>query len=206
VEKTHDYAHDNPALVPSFLDMGDFDKDFSDAHGLWSLLTAIRQLEEAVSDTIMAAGSEAYHAALAVYHNVQAAAKQDIPGAKAIYENLKPHFSGGKKHGLVEGWGDKPEPKRNSPFPSEAPGASADTLFQSPPGLFRSSDTLNERRGHAFSVFVGSFLVFRHAQRRVRTRFFNVCRGFFNLSDIQRTSLMVLFQYLDVSGDPADNS
>jgi hypothetical protein len=99
VEKTHDYASDNPTLVPSYLDMGDFDKDFSDAHGLWRLLTAIRQLEEAVEDTIMIAGSEAYHAALAVYHNVQAAAKQDVPGAKAIYEDLKTRFPGGKKRG-----------------------------------------------------------------------------------------------------------
>ena len=97
VEKTHDYAHDNPTLVPSYLDMDDFDKDFSDAHGLWSLHTAIHQLDELVEDTIMAAGSEAYHAALAVYHNVQAAAKQDIPGAKAIYEDLKSRFPGGKK-------------------------------------------------------------------------------------------------------------
>jgi hypothetical protein len=52
-----------------------------------------------VEDTIMVAGSEAYYAALAVYHNVQAAAKQDIPGAKAIYEDLRPHFPGGRKRG-----------------------------------------------------------------------------------------------------------
>ncbi|MDR1301422.1 MAG: hypothetical protein LBK43_02990 [Treponema sp.] len=72
-------ARDNPNLVPSYLDISDFDKDFSDAHGLWSLLTAIRQLEEAISDTIMATGSEAYRAALAVYHNVQAAANPFSP-------------------------------------------------------------------------------------------------------------------------------
>jgi hypothetical protein len=42
----------------------------------------IKQLEEAVKDTIMAVGSEAYHAALAFYHNVQAAAKDDIPGQR----------------------------------------------------------------------------------------------------------------------------
>jgi hypothetical protein len=99
VGKTHDYAGDNPTLVPSFLDMDEFDKDFSDAHRLWRLLTATRQLEEMVEDTIMVAGSEAYHAALAVYHNIQAAAKQDIPGAKAIYEDLKTRFPGGKKRG-----------------------------------------------------------------------------------------------------------
>jgi hypothetical protein len=26
VEKTHDYASDNPTLVPSYLDMGDFER------------------------------------------------------------------------------------------------------------------------------------------------------------------------------------
>jgi hypothetical protein len=99
VEKAYDYACDNPTLVPSYLNMDDFGKDFSDAHGLWRLLTAIQQLEEGVSDTIMAAGSEAYHAALAVYHNAQAAAKDDIPGAKAVYETLRVHFPVGKKRG-----------------------------------------------------------------------------------------------------------
>jgi hypothetical protein len=99
VEKAHDYAHDNQPLVPSYLDMGAFDVDFADAHGLWSLLTLMKQLEEAVEDTIMAAGSEAYHAALAFYHNVQAAAKDDIPGAKAIFEDLKTRFPGGKRQG-----------------------------------------------------------------------------------------------------------
>jgi hypothetical protein len=97
VEKAHDYAHDNPNLVPSYLNTGAFDIDFKDAHGLWSLLTVIKQLEEAVEDTIMAAGSEAYHAALAFYHNVQAAAKDDVPGAKAIVEDLKTRFPGGKR-------------------------------------------------------------------------------------------------------------
>jgi hypothetical protein len=96
-EKAHDYAHDNPALTPSYLDMTAFDVDFADAHGLWNLLTLVKQLEEALEDTIMAAGSEAYHAALAFYHNVQAATKDDIPGAKAIFEDLKTRFPGGKR-------------------------------------------------------------------------------------------------------------
>jgi hypothetical protein len=34
VEKAHDYALDNPALFPSYLDMAAFNADFSDAHGL----------------------------------------------------------------------------------------------------------------------------------------------------------------------------
>jgi hypothetical protein len=107
VEKAHDYAADNPVLVPSYLDMAAFDVDFADAHGLWGLLTLIRQLEEAVEDTVMAAGSEAFHAALAFYHNAQAAARDDIPGAKAICEELKARFPGGRrKGGAAEEGGD----------------------------------------------------------------------------------------------------
>jgi hypothetical protein len=102
VEKAHDYAADNPVLVPSFLDMAAFDVDFADVHGLWSTLTLIKQLEEAVEDTVMTAGSEAYHAALAFYHNVQAAAQDDIPGAKAIFADLKTRFPGGKRSGTTE--------------------------------------------------------------------------------------------------------
>jgi hypothetical protein len=99
VEKAHDYAADNPTLTPSYMDMSAFDVDFADAHGLWNILTLIKQLEEAVEDTIMTAGSEAFHAALCFYHNAQAAAKDDIPGARAIFEDLKTRFPSGTRRG-----------------------------------------------------------------------------------------------------------
>jgi hypothetical protein len=110
VEKAHDYAHDNPNLVPGFLDMTAFDVDFADAHGLWSVLTLVKQLQETLEDTVMVAGSEAYHGALAFYHNTQAAAKQDVPGAKAIYEDLKTRFPRGKRKAT----GEAPEDSRDT--------------------------------------------------------------------------------------------
>jgi hypothetical protein len=97
VEKAHDYAHNNPELVPSYLDLASFDVDFADAHGLWTILNTVKQLHELLEDTILASGSEAFHAALAVYHNTQAAAKQDVPGAKAVYEDLKTRFPSVKR-------------------------------------------------------------------------------------------------------------
>jgi hypothetical protein len=105
VEKAHAYAHDNSNLVPSFLDMTAFDVDFTDTHGLWSILILVKQLQETLEDTVMTAGSEAYHAALAFYHNTQAAAKQDVPGARAIYEDLKTRFPGRKR----KSGGEEPE-------------------------------------------------------------------------------------------------
>jgi hypothetical protein len=71
-----------------------FGADFEDAHGLWTLVNSIRQLEENVGDTEMTAGSEAYQAALVFYKSATTAAKQDVPGAKTVYEELKTRFPG----------------------------------------------------------------------------------------------------------------
>ncbi|MDR1216469.1 MAG: hypothetical protein LBK25_07295 [Treponema sp.] len=92
VEKSFDFARRNPDLVPPYLDVDAFGVDFSDAHGLWTILNSVQQFEEAIDDTEMIAGSEAYQAALVFYHSVKAAAAQDVPGAKAVYEELKTRF------------------------------------------------------------------------------------------------------------------
>jgi hypothetical protein len=92
VEKAYDFALQNPNLVPPYLEVDAFGLDFADAHGLWTLLNTIQQLEESVDDTEMAAGSEAYQAALVFYQSVKTSAAQDIPGAKAVYEELRTRF------------------------------------------------------------------------------------------------------------------
>jgi hypothetical protein len=97
VEKAYDFAKQNLNLVPPYLEMAAFGTDFTDAHGLWSLHNIVLQLEEGIGDTEMAAGSEAYQAALVFYKSVKMAAAQDIPGAKAVYEELKTRFPGGKR-------------------------------------------------------------------------------------------------------------
>jgi hypothetical protein len=97
VEKAYDFAQKNPSLLPPYLDLGAFGADFADAHGLWTLLNSVQQLEEGIDDTEMIAGSEAYQAALVFYHAVKLAAEQDIPGAKAVYEELRPRFPGVKR-------------------------------------------------------------------------------------------------------------
>jgi hypothetical protein len=97
VEKAYDFARQNPNLAPPYLEMGAFGTDFTDAHGLWSIHNLVMQLEEGIGDTEMTAGSEAYQAALVFYKSVKMAAAQDIPGAKAVYEELKTRFPSGKR-------------------------------------------------------------------------------------------------------------
>jgi hypothetical protein len=50
------------------------------------------QLKENIDDTELIAGSEAYQEALMFYNNVKLSAGQDVPGAKAVYEELKKRF------------------------------------------------------------------------------------------------------------------
>ncbi|GHU27101.1 hypothetical protein FACS1894172_03460 [Spirochaetia bacterium] len=97
VEKSYNFAKQNPNLCPPYLDMTAFDTDFDDAHGLWTLLNTVQQLHQNLDDTEMAAGSEAYQAALLFYSSVKTAAAQDVPGAKAVYNELRTHFPGGKR-------------------------------------------------------------------------------------------------------------
>jgi hypothetical protein len=97
VEKAHDFAAENPELVPPFLDMKQFDIDFADAHGLWTIRNDARQVYEMIDDTTMVAGSEAYYAALVYYNSSKVAAAQDIPGAKAVYDELRRRFPKGRR-------------------------------------------------------------------------------------------------------------
>jgi hypothetical protein len=46
---------------------------------------------------MMLAGSEAYIAALAYYNSVKQAAKMNVPGARAIYDDLSKRFPGRPK-------------------------------------------------------------------------------------------------------------
>jgi hypothetical protein len=97
VEKAYDFAVQNPALVPAYLDMAEFSIDKTDAIGLRTLLNTAQQVVEGIADTEMAAGSEAYQAALVFYNSVKVAAAQDVYGAKAVYEELKKRFPGTKR-------------------------------------------------------------------------------------------------------------
>ncbi|MDR1348507.1 MAG: hypothetical protein LBJ63_08815 [Prevotellaceae bacterium] len=97
VEKAHEFAVQNPNLCPPYLDMAEFDTDYADARNLFVLNNTTKQLNEAVDDTSMLAGSEAYQAALVFYNSVKVAARQDVTGAKAVYEELKKRFPGAKR-------------------------------------------------------------------------------------------------------------
>ena len=92
--KSYDYASSNAEFVPSYLNMEMFDIDMKDTTGLRVLQITLNQIATGVDDTVMISGGESYNAALVFYNAIKQAAKQNVPGAKTIYEELKKRFPG----------------------------------------------------------------------------------------------------------------
>lgn len=96
VVKALEYAKQNPQVVPPFLSLAEFEKDAALVRPLAGLLHPLSQLAEQLEDTTMAAGSEAYQAALVFYQAAKAAAKAGVPGMKTVVDDLSARFAGAK--------------------------------------------------------------------------------------------------------------
>ena len=93
VRKSYEYAKLNPGLVPPYLSVEELRKDVETAEKLHAIYGQINDLNIRLDDTMMLASSEAFIASLSFYGSVQGAAKNNIPGAKAIAEDLSNRFS-----------------------------------------------------------------------------------------------------------------
>lgn len=92
VEKTLDYCTSAPQFAPTFMDRDELAADMKVVNQLIPVFRVVKQLSDGLDDTSMQAGAESYVNALAYYNSVKMAAKNDVPGAKAIYEDLSKRF------------------------------------------------------------------------------------------------------------------
>lgn len=96
VMKAHEDAIAQPQLVPSYVDLEAWNIDVSLIDEVKTIVARLSALNEQLSDTRLESGSEAYTAALLFYAAAKEAAKANIPGAKAVVEDLKARFPGKK--------------------------------------------------------------------------------------------------------------
>jgi hypothetical protein len=100
VKKSMEYAQTNAAFVPAYIDVKELKTDLDAVDALSQIFRPVEQLYQNLEDTITLSGSEAYVASLAFYNSVKQATKINVPGAKAIAEDLSYRFTGqGKKNG-----------------------------------------------------------------------------------------------------------
>ncbi len=92
VEKAVEFTKTNPEFIPVFMTAEELAIDLADSKNLVGPVSVVTQLLYSLDDTMMLAGSEAFYSALYFYKTVQHAASMNIPGAKAIYEELKKRY------------------------------------------------------------------------------------------------------------------
>ncbi len=90
--KAFEYAKQNPALVPSFLDVIEADKDYVLASDLFKIYQELLTLTVSIEDAIMVSGSEAFDAAKIFYAAAKGAARSNIAGTNAIADDLKDRY------------------------------------------------------------------------------------------------------------------
>lgn len=92
VEKCADYAVSAPDHVPAIVDVAEFQKDLKAYKDLREMARPYRQILNVLETSMAVAGSEAWAAARAYYKMVQLNAKMGVPGAQAVYDDLRVLF------------------------------------------------------------------------------------------------------------------
>jgi len=98
VNKNLMYSNQNPEFIPSYLNQTDWSVDMQAWNDLAPINSQLKELNSLLNDTIALCGNEAYRQALTYYNNVKQAAKDNVPSAKPIYEELKQQYPNHKKN------------------------------------------------------------------------------------------------------------
>lgn len=97
IDKALDYAGSNPSLVPPYVNLAEVQKDYQLQKALIDVQQWMASLLQKIEDTRQEAGAEAYNGILGFYQAVRVAAEKNVPGARAIYEDLSKRFPGTRK-------------------------------------------------------------------------------------------------------------
>jgi len=94
VQKAYEYTGIHPDLVPGYLDRQAFRVDLECLQQLQSLDRELAPVVDALADSIVLAGSEAYQAALLFYGNLKGAKKVNVGASASVYDDLAARFPG----------------------------------------------------------------------------------------------------------------
>lgn len=95
--KVVQYMIEQPEFTPNFIDGEETKADFDAREFLKSLLKQLNTLRNMADDTALLLGFDLYQSELGYYQNLGMLNERGVNGAKAIYEDLKARFPGGKR-------------------------------------------------------------------------------------------------------------
>lgn len=120
-EQALKHAVRSPEFMPNFSSVEEFQRDWTLTMQLKEIKNALMLLNQDVSDTYMAAGADAFSNARDYYNSAQRGAANNIPGAQAIVDDLRPRWF--KRFDNQEEENEEQNPTETIP---EIPGATAD--------------------------------------------------------------------------------
>ncbi len=97
VNKNLMFSKQNPEFMPSYLNQSEWEIDLRGWNTLAPYNSQLTELSSLLNDTIAQCGNEAYRQSLTYYNNVRQAAKDNVPSAKPIYEELKQQYPNHRK-------------------------------------------------------------------------------------------------------------
>ncbi len=92
VERALQIAKERPQLIPPYVDIEEMERDFELWKNLGVLIREITSLLEALEDTRMGAGADAYSTALLIYGALKQAGQAGVPGVDTLVAELSTHF------------------------------------------------------------------------------------------------------------------
>jgi hypothetical protein len=97
VEMCCSLAAQNPGLIPPYVNLQSFQQDMDSIHDLISLSGLAAQILEYLEEIRAGVGCNAFQHARNVYNTAKQAARQNIPGAKSVYDQLKYRYAARRK-------------------------------------------------------------------------------------------------------------
>ena len=85
-------ATQQQVLVPGFVNMEEFSKDLTLFKQAKELIKLLDVIYERLTDTYIAAGTDAFSTARKIYGSVKSAVKAGVPGAEVAYDELKKRY------------------------------------------------------------------------------------------------------------------
>jgi len=92
VSKVIEYCKTNPEFIPAYLDLDELSADYLADTVVTGMWIPVRETDDNLNDTRLMLGSDCYKAALKYYDSVKIAAKNNVPNAKTVYEDLRKRF------------------------------------------------------------------------------------------------------------------
>ena len=94
IEKYDTYVRSHPEFVPAIYPVAEATGNLDLFHAMVEIVAEMTIVFSKIDDTRLISGSKAYEDARNYYKIVQGAVEANVPGARAIYEDMKKLFEG----------------------------------------------------------------------------------------------------------------